>query len=290
MKPFMISLLLAPIAAFGLSPIPNYTAIYEKADIFVEGHLSGKQLDKIKVSTSYNSTMGAGRDEFYIMTELIVDGRIQFNGQVIAPDGYLQIDGKEKEFYKVYAKDGAHLNEANTKETKAWFISRSALPRGNSMFCLGASQIDYAERNISEYMSNDIGSQETSQDIRKKKEYRHGGDLMFSSDQLESISVIFAEETTRVRIVARIPAESIIYQIKKNPNLDPDKDGKPEISSLHLYIDDHLIAEDCIILISDPSFSTAKAGKTELGFSIKDESDTLLRLSKLVKRRPNKTE
>lgn len=290
MKTFMISLLLAPIAAFGLSPMPNYTAIYEKADIFVEGHLSGKELEKIKVSTSYNSTMGAGRDEFYIMTELIVDGRIQFNGQVIAPDGYLQIDGKEKEFYKVFAKDGAHLNETNTKETKAWFISRSALPRGNSMFCLGSSQIDYAERNISEYMSNDIGSQETSQDIRKKKEYRHGGDLMFSSDQLESISVIFTDKTMRVRMVANVPRDSLIYQIKKNPNSNPKKNGKPEISPLHLYIDEHLITENCFIFISDPPFSTVGKGKTELGFSLKDESGILQKLSELIKNPPNKSE
>ncbi|MGJ8640245.1 MAG: hypothetical protein ACSHYA_12720 [Opitutaceae bacterium] len=286
MKFLVTSLFLLPLIALGLSVAPNYAKIYENADIFAEGYLSGKELSKIKVSDSYNSATSSGNDQFYILTELIVDGRIQFNGRVIAPDGYLQVDGKEKEFYKVYAKDGVHLNEGNTKETKAWFISKSALPRGDSMFCLGAAQIDDAERTVSEYMSKDIGSQDRSQNVRKKKESAHGGDLMFSSDDLESISVIFAEDSMRVEMVVNIPAESIVYQIKKNPNLDPVETGEPQISSLHIYIDEQFIAENCAIFIDNAAFGSARKdkGKTTVWFRLEDGSDILQKLSELNKK------
>lgn len=278
MKFIAISFLLLPIAAFGLSPMPNYTALNEKADIYVEGHLSGKELSKIKVSSDYDSATGEGRDQFYIMTELVVDGRIQFNGHVIAPDGYLQINGKEKEYYRVFARDGVHLNKENTEETKAWFISRSALPAIDSIFCLGTYKIDYAERNISKYMFEALGSQASSENFKKKKEYAHGGDIMLNSDHIKSIGVTFTDQAERVTVATTIPAESILYQIRKNPNSEPVEAGKPEISSLCLYIDGHLIAKDCFIYTDSQGPRNA-----QLGFRTEDAPKILRRLSELLK-------
>jgi hypothetical protein len=254
MKLLAISLLLVPFIALGLSVAPNYAKIYEKADVFVEGHLSGKELDKIKVSTGYNSTLGKGHDHFYFKTELIVDGRIQFNGQVIAPDGYLDINGVEKEFYHVYARDGAHLNEGNTKETKAWFLSRSALPRGDSIFCLGSSEIDYAERNVSEYMSKDIESQETSQNIRTKSEYTHGGDLLLTLDEVTKVSIELSESGSLANIHVNLPPENIKYQIRKNPNLQ--KTNKPQLHAMDIYFEDTLLGRTTSVFISNPANKT----------------------------------
>jgi len=88
-----------------------------------------------------------------------------------------------------------------------------------------------------------------------------------------------ADQAEQVTVGTTVSAESIIYQIRKKPNSNSIESGKPEIRSLHLYIDGHLIARDCFIYTDSPGPINAK-----LGFRTADAPEILRRLSELLEK------
>ena len=129
MKIILIIFGLLPLLLVANSSI-DYNRLYQNVDFVVEGYLTGEVIEKIRIIKNDPHPDVEFREDTYIYTYLIVDGRLKYSDWTAFPYDTIEVDGELTLRYRILIPEWLYetpREAKKVKQTNAWFLEYSQL-------------------------------------------------------------------------------------------------------------------------------------------------------------------
>lgn len=162
MKALLLVVTLLPLVAMAYSTL-DFGNLYKESGVIVEGHLSGEEIEKVKIIRKSTLPDVEFHEDTYILTNLIVEGRVKYQKMDFEQFSHhveteMNSEGKviikcrvlipERFYSKAYRAE-------TIENSNAWFIVYS--PLTNTLYAYEELAISQTKLFIPDYMTGSVG-------------------------------------------------------------------------------------------------------------------------------------